>query len=171
MSDTEAATGTSPKNETELTPIVEKTVEENQEESNQENTSHLLEADLDRIERTVHVGNLHFDHQPHQIEEYFSKVGPVERVKIVMQPVTRRPCGYAFVTFKDKESVQKAIDTLDRNVLWQRTLLISRQNISSSTAPKPRGRGSMRGGRGFRGRGRGFRGRGRGGRGGRGGSF
>lgn len=168
MSDTEAVSASSPKDESELKPIEENSVEANQEESNQEETSHLLEAELDRVERTVHVGNLHFDIQPHQIELYFSKVGPVERVKIVIQPVTRRPCGYAFVTFKDKESVQKAIDTLHRDVLWQRTLLVSRQNIPSGAPSKPRGRGSFRGGRGFRGRGRGFRGRGRGGRGGRG---
>lgn len=135
--------------------------------------------------RTIYVGNLNFRVEPRHVEDLFSFAGPITKVKLVSQPVTRRPCGYGFVTFENEESVERAIEKLDKAEFWLRPLLVKKKEVvrpdqepsdsargsdSDSNRGSFRGRGKGRGRGGGRGRGRGFRGGFRGGRGGRGSS-
>jgi nuclear cap-binding protein subunit 2 len=51
--------------------------------------------------RTVYIGNLAWATHDSQIETLFGMAGPVERVIMGLNKITKRPCGFAFVMCVD----------------------------------------------------------------------
>jgi nuclear cap-binding protein subunit 2 len=47
--------------------------------------------------RTVYIGNLAFVTTDSQVDALFSRCGPVSRVVMGVNKVTKVPCGFAFV--------------------------------------------------------------------------
>ena len=43
------------------------------------------------------------------LEEKFSEFGPINKIEVVKDPFTNESRGFAFISFKDKDSVSKAI--------------------------------------------------------------
>ena len=47
--------------------------------------------------RTVYIGNLAWATHDSQLEQLFALAGPVEKVIMGLNKVTKKPCGFAFV--------------------------------------------------------------------------
>jgi len=81
----------------------------------------------------VYVGNLLNDTQPRDLEDAFSKYGPVRTVW-----VARNPPGFAFIEFEDTHDAEDSVRGLDSTRICG-----SRVRVEMSSGPK-RNRGSAR---------------------------
>nr|CAB3486655.1 unnamed protein product [Digitaria exilis] len=66
-----------------------------------------LEEDADS--RTVLVTNVHFAATKESLSMHFMKCGTVVKVNILTDAITGHPKGAAYVTFSDRESIEKAV--------------------------------------------------------------
>jgi len=60
-------------------------------------------------ERKLFVGGLSWETKEVQLKEYFDKFGEIESVNLKLDPVTGRSRCFAFLVFKEKESVEKVL--------------------------------------------------------------
>jgi RNA recognition motif-containing protein len=111
------------------------------------------------------VGNLSFNTTENDLHEAFAAHGTVVEANLMMDRMTGRSRGFAFVTMSTPEEAQKAIQALHGASLDNRALTV---NIARPTEDRPRGDrpGGGGGGGGDRGPRRDFRGGGGGGGGG-----
>jgi len=107
------------------------------------------------------VGNLSFNTTENDLQDAFAAHGTVVEANIMMDRMSGRSRGFAFVTMSTPEEAQKAIEALHGAQLDNRALTV---NIARPKEERPRGGG---GGGGDRGPRRDFRGGGGGGGGGR----
>src|SRR5260221_10453517 len=101
------------------------------------------------------VGNLSFNATENQLQDMFAAHGNVIETDIVLDRMTGRPRGFAFVTMESKEAADAAVAALNGKELDGRALTV---NEARPREERPRGGG-----------GGGYGGGGGGGRGGRGG--
>src|ERR1700684_1422034 len=106
------------------------------------------------------VGNLSFNTTENDLQDAFAAHGTVVEANIMMDRMSGRSRGFAFVTMSTPEEAQKAIEALHGAQLDNRALTV---NIARPKEERPRGAG---GGGGDRGPRRDFRGGGGGGGGG-----
>jgi RNA recognition motif-containing protein len=111
----------------------------------------------------LYVGNLSFHTSEDAIRQAFEQFGELVEVKLMLDRETGRSRGFAFVTMGSGEASQKAIESMDGQMLDGRPL---RVNQAEERRP---GGGGGGGGGGYRGGGGGGRGGGGGGYGGGGG--
>ena len=112
------------------------------------------------------VGNISFNTTENDLQEAFSAHGTVLEANLMMDRMTGRSRGFAFVTMSSPEEAQKAIQAMNGAQLDNRALTV---NIARPKEERPRGPGGGGGGGGGdRGPRRDFRGGDRGDRGGRG---
>jgi len=112
--------------------------------------------------RSVYVGNVDYSTTPEELSVYFSACGPVNRATILCDKLTGHPKGYAYVEFKEPESVFNAM-ILNETPFKGRNLKImpKRTNVPGlnltdlKARMRVQGRGGGRGGGFGRGRGRG----------------
>jgi RNA recognition motif-containing protein len=90
----------------------------------------------------LYVGNLPFHATEDQLQQAFAACGPVTDVALVLDRVTGRSRGFAFVEMASAEAAQKAIATLDGTDLGGRALRVS------EAQDRRGGGGGGRGGRG-----------------------
>ena len=107
------------------------------------------------------VGNLSFNTTENDLQDAFAAHGSVVETNLMMDKMSGRPRGFAFVTMSTPEEAQKAIDALNGKELDGRALTV---NIARPREERPPGGGGG-GGRGPR---REYGGGGGGGGGGRG---
>lgn len=67
----------------------------------------------------IFVGGISYSITEQELEEVFSQFGEVINVRIVRDYETGKSRGFAFVMFRDAESVEKAI-TLDNTKIGER---------------------------------------------------
>ena len=116
------------------------------------------------------VGNLSFKITENDLQDAFAACGTVVESNIMMDRMTGRPRGFAFVSMSTPEEAHKAIDTLNGKDMDGRALTV---NVARPREERPPGGGGG-GGRGPRreyGGGGGGRGGDRGDRGGGGGRY
>lgn len=101
------------------------------------------------------VGNLSFNTTENDLQDAFAAHGTVVEANIMMDRMSGRSRGFAFVTMSTPEEAQKAIQALHGAQLDNRALTV---NIARPKEERPRGGGGDRGPR------RDFRGGGGGGR-------
>lgn len=111
--------------------------------------------------KSIYVGNVDFSATPGELAEHFKTCGTVNRVTILMDKVTGRPKGFAYVEFSDPSSVSESLVLNDSEFHGRNLKVVPKRTNMPSFMVRGRGRG--RGGRGS------FGPRGRGDRGGRGG--
>jgi len=99
------------------------------------------------------VGNLSFNTTENDLQEAFAAHGTVVEVNLMMDRMSGRSRGFAFVTMSTPEEAEKAIQALNGATLGERQLTV---NIARPKEERPRG--------GDRGPRRDFRGGGGGGR-------
>jgi cold-inducible RNA-binding protein len=108
------------------------------------------------------VGNLSFKTTENDLQDAFAAFGTVVETNIMMDRMTGRPRGFAFVTMSSPEEAEKAIEGLHGKEIDGRALTV---NIARPREDRPPGGG----GGGSRGPRRDYGGGGGGGGGGRGG--
>jgi cold-inducible RNA-binding protein len=119
----------------------------------------LLEQHI-KMSNKLFVGNLSFNTTENDLQDAFAAHGTVVEANIMMDRMSGRSRGFAFVTMSTPEEAQKAIEALHGAQLDNRALTV---NIARPKEERPRGGG---GGGGDRGPRRDFRGGGGGGGGG-----
>ena len=115
----------------------------------------------------LYVGNLSYDATEAGLTEDFAKAGPVKSVKIIMDQMSGRSRGFAFVEMETEEAAQSAIEAFDGKELYGRALKV---NIAKERTERPArsfGGGRREGGGGYGGGGGRREGGGYGGGGGR----
>ncbi len=93
------------------------------------------------------VGNLSFKTTENDLQDAFAAHGTVVEANLMMDRVTGRPRGFAFVTMGSPEEAQKAIDAMNGKEMDGRALTV---NIARPREERPGGGGGRRG---FAGRG------------------
>ena len=109
------------------------------------------------------VGNLSFNTTENDLQDAFAAHGTVVEANIMMDRMSGRSRGFAFVTMSTPEEAQKAIEALHGAQLDNRALTV---NVARPKEERPRGAGGGGGGGGDRGPRRDFRSGGGGGGGG-----
>ncbi len=112
----------------------------------------------------LYVGNLSYDATEAGLTEDFSKAGPVKSVKIIMDQMSGRSRGFAFVEMETPEAAQSAIEAFDGKELYGRALKVNVAQERSERPPRSFGGGRREGGGGGRREGGGGYGGGGGGR-------
>ena len=79
-------------------------------------------------EHTLYVGNLHSKVTETLLYELFLQVGPLQKVTLVVNGETKKHKGYAFITFKHECSLEYAINVLDEEKLFGRSIIVKRRN-------------------------------------------
>ena len=82
------------------------------------------------------VGNLSFDATENDLRNAFAAHGTVTEASIVMDRMTNRPRGFAFVTMGTAEEAQKAITGLDGKDLAGRAMKV---NVAQPREDRPLG--------------------------------
>ena len=120
----------------------------------------------------LYVGNLSFNTTEQEVRDLFSQHGNVTEATLIIDKLTGRSRGFAFVSYDTEEAAQNAIDKLDGQDVDGRKLTVNIARPKEEGRPYGGGGGGGGGGRSFGGpRGGGGGGRGRdfgGGGGGRG---
>ncbi len=104
------------------------------------------------------VGNLSFDTTENDLHDAFAAHGTVVEANLMVDRMSGRPRGFAFVTMGSPEEAQKAIEAMNGATLGGRALTV---NIARPKEERPPGggggggRGPRRGGGGGYGGGRG----------------
>ena len=113
------------------------------------------------------VGNLSFQTTENDLQDAFAAFGSVTEANLMMDRMTNRSRGFAFVTMSSAEEAQKAIDGMNGKEMSGRAMTV---NIARPREERPAGGGGGRRefGGGGGGGGRDSRGGGGGGGGGRG---
>jgi len=107
------------------------------------------------------VGNLSFDTTENDLHDAFAAHGTVVEANLMVDRMSGRPRGFAFVTMGSPEEAQKAIEAMNGATLGGRALTV---NIARPKEDRPPGGGGGRGPRRSGGGGGGGYGGGRGGR-------
>jgi cold-inducible RNA-binding protein len=84
------------------------------------------------------VGNLSFDTTENDLNDAFAAFGTVTEANLMMDRMTNRPRGFAFVTMSSPEEAQKAIDGLNGKDLGGRALTV---NVARPREDRPAGGG------------------------------
>jgi cold-inducible RNA-binding protein len=82
------------------------------------------------------VGNLSFNTTENEIQEAFAAHGTVVEANLMMDRMSGRSRGFAFVTMSTPEEAQKAIEAMNGASLGDRALTV---NIARPKEERPRG--------------------------------
>lgn len=93
----------------------------------------------------LYVGNLSFDVIENDLRDLFSQHGPVSEVVVIMDKMTGRPRGFAFVSMATKEGAEAAIQALNGKDWKGRALTV---NEARPREERPAHSGGYGGGRG-----------------------
>lgn len=96
------------------------------------------------------VGNLSFKTTENDLQDAFAAFGSVVEANIMMDRMTGRPRGFAFVTMASQEEAEKAIEGLHGKEIDGRALTV---NIARPREERPAGGGGRGPRRDFGGRG------------------
>jgi RNA recognition motif-containing protein len=89
------------------------------------------------------VGNLSFDTTENDLQDAFAAYGTVTETNLMMDRMTNRPRGFAFVTMSTPEEAQQAITGLNGRDLGGRALTV---NVAKPREERPRTGGGGGGG-------------------------
>ncbi|HTL17565.1 MAG TPA: RNA-binding protein [Patescibacteria group bacterium] len=88
------------------------------------------------------VGNVDFKVTENNLQDAFAALGTVVETNLIMDRITGRPRGFAFVTMSTPEEAQKAIEALNGKELGGRAL-----NVNLAREREERSGGGGGGGR------------------------
>ena len=91
------------------------------------------------------VGNLSFNTTENALYDTFTAFGTVAEAKLIMDRMTNRPRGFAFVTMNSSAEAQKAIDGLNGKDVEGRAMTVSIARPREERPPEG-GRGGSGGG-------------------------
>jgi len=71
------------------------------------------------------VGNLSYQTGENDLQDYFAQAGAVTSVNLMLDKITGKSRGFAFVEFADAEAAQRAIDQFHNQEFQGRPLTIN----------------------------------------------
>jgi RNA recognition motif-containing protein len=77
----------------------------------------------------IFVSNLGFNVQENDLKKHFSKYGEIASVNIIIDKVTNRSRGFAFVDMKDPQAAEKAIRELNGLMLDNRAIKVKESHL------------------------------------------
>ena len=89
------------------------------------------------------VGNLSYQTGENDLQDYFAQAGVVTSVNLMMDKVTGKSRGFAFVEFATPEEAQKAVEQFHNKEFQGRALTV---NIARPREERPPSPGGGRGG-------------------------
>lgn len=95
------------------------------------------------------VGNLSYQTAENDLQDYFAQAGTVTSVNLMMDKLTGKSRGFAFVEFASTEEASKAVEEFHNKEFQGRSLTVNIARPREERAP--RGSGGDRGGQGDRG--------------------
>ncbi len=113
-----------------------------------------MSDDMTTNNKKLFVGNLPFSATEDQLREQFGQFGEIVDLKLIVDRMTGRSKGFAFVEFADEATAQAAIEATNGKDVGGRAMVV---NVARPPAPRedrgPRrdfggGRGGFGGGRG-----------------------
>jgi cold-inducible RNA-binding protein len=99
------------------------------------------------------VGNLSFNVTENDLQDAFAAFGTVTEVNLMLDRVTNRPRGFAFVSMSSKEEADKAIQAMNGKQLDGRALTVNEARPREERPPRSGGSYGGGGGGGDRGHG------------------
>ena len=91
----------------------------------------------------LYVGNLSFDITEGELRQLFTPFGTVTSCNVIMDRMTERPRGFAFVEMSSSDEASKAINDLNGKEVGGRALVV---NEAKPREDRPRGGGGFGGG-------------------------
>ena len=91
----------------------------------------------------LYVGNLTFDITEGELRQLFTPFGTVTSCNVIMDRMTERPRGFAFVEMSSSDEASKAINDLNGKEVGGRALDV---NEAKPREDRPRGGGGFGGG-------------------------
>jgi cold-inducible RNA-binding protein len=91
----------------------------------------------------LYVGNLSFETTENDLQDLFEQHGQVGEVALMMDRMTGKSRGFAFVTMNEKAEAEAAISALNGKELNGRTLNVSEARPREER-PRPSGGGGKR---------------------------
>jgi RNA recognition motif-containing protein len=82
------------------------------------------------------VGNLSYQTMENDLQEYFSQAGAVTSVNLMLDKVTGRSRGFAFVEFATPEEANKAVEQFHNQEFQGRTLTVNVARPRQERAPR-----------------------------------
>ena len=76
--------------------------------------------------RTLFINNLPFNVKKEDICKIFEKFGKILDIRIIINPHTQKPRGYAYVEFEDEYIVDKVLDSNQTFVINDRNIIVSK---------------------------------------------
>jgi cold-inducible RNA-binding protein len=96
------------------------------------------------METKLYVGNLSYDVTKDDLQDAFAQHGTVQEVNVVMDKITGKPRGFAFVTMESKENAEAAIRALNGADWHGRALTVNEARPRESRPEYSGGRNSRR---------------------------
>ncbi len=96
----------------------------------------------------LYVGNLSFNTSEQDVRDLFSQHGEVSEAVLIVDKITGRSRGFAFVTYESDAAANAAIERLDGQDLDGRNLTV---NVAKPKEDRPSYGGGGGGGGGYRG--------------------
>ena len=92
------------------------------------------------------VGNLSYQTMENDLQDYFSQVGVVTNVNLMLDKMTGKSRGFAFVEFATPEEANKAVEQLHNKEFQGRALTVNIARPREERAPRggSRSDGEMR---------------------------
>ena len=87
------------------------------------------------------VGNLSFNTTENDLQDAFAQFGSVAEVNIMMDRMTNRPRGFAFVTMSTPEEAKSAIEGMNGKQLDGRALTVNEARPREDRPPRSGGGG------------------------------
>ena len=83
-----------------------------------------IDKDKLKTSSTIYIGNLSFHTTETQLYQLFSFCGKIKRVIMGLNRLNRKPCGFAFIEYMDKESAKLAKETLTGTLLDRKLIRV-----------------------------------------------
>jgi cold-inducible RNA-binding protein len=93
------------------------------------------------------VGNLSYQTMENDLQDYFAQAGAVNSVNLMMDKMTGKSRGFAFIEFADANEANKAIEQFHNKEFQGRALTVNIARPREERAPQQRGSGGGDGGR------------------------
>jgi len=94
--------------------------------------------------RKLYVGNLPYEIGEAELQELFSRVAPVDSVRVMRDQATGRPRGFAFVEMSTDEGAETAIRDLNESQVGGRSLSVNEARPKAASGGGFGGGGSTR---------------------------
>ncbi|MGA3267698.1 MAG: RNA-binding protein [Verrucomicrobiota bacterium] len=85
------------------------------------------------------VGNLSYETGENDLQDYFAKAGAVTSVNLMMDKVTGKSRGFAFIEFATAEEAQKAIEQFHNKEFQGRAITVNVARPREERAPREGG--------------------------------